>query len=93
MVFNSIFLVGRRPLLRTMQHPQDLYSSSDAIDNQKRRAIDHQFSRVFNASDTAGLGVFREDDIYCVDYSKDDVDSNEGTVVCSNVCLYAIEVG
>ena len=80
-------------MLRTMQYPQDFYSSSDAIDNQKRRAIDHQFSRVFNASDTASLGMFRENDIYCVDYSKDDVDRNERTVVCSDVRLNVIEVG
>ena len=80
-------------MLRTMQYPQDSYSLSDAIDHKKRRAINHQLSRVFNTSDTASLGMFREDDIYYVDYSKDDVDSNEGTVVCSNVCLYAIEVG
>jgi len=76
-----------------MQYPQDFYSLSDAIDHQKRRAINHKFSCVFNASDTASLGMFREDDVYCVDYTKDDVDRNEGTVVCSDVPFYVIEVG
>ena len=78
-----------------MQYPQEFYSLSDAIDHdhEKRRAIDHQFSRVFNASDTASLGMFRKDDVYCVDYSKDDVDRNERTVVCSDVRLNVIEVG
>ena len=37
-----------------------------------RRAIDHRFSRVFNASDTSSLGMFRKNEVYCVDYSKDD---------------------
>ena len=71
-----------------MQYPQDFYSLSDAIDHKKRRAINHQLSRVFNTSDTASLGMFREDDVYCVDYSKDNVDRNKGTVVCSDVRLY-----
>lgn len=79
--------------MRAMQYPQEFYSSSDAIDHQKRRAIDHQFSRVFNASDTASLGMFRKDDVYGVDYSKDDVDRNERTVVCSDVRLNVVEVG
>jgi hypothetical protein len=57
-----------------------------------RRAIDHRFSRVFNASDTSSLGMFRKNDVYCVDYSKDDVDHNEGTVVFSDVRLNVIEV-
>jgi len=50
-------------------------------------------SRVFfNASDASCLGMFRKNDVYCVDYSKDDVDRNEGTVVFSGVRLYVIKV-
>ena len=50
-------------------------------------------SRVFfNASDASCLGMFRKNDVYCVDYSKDDVDRNEGTVVFSDVRLYVIKV-
>jgi len=50
-------------------------------------------SRVFfNASDTSSLGMFRKNDVYCVDCSKDDVDRNEETVVFSDVRLNMIEV-